>query len=65
MNHIIGETLNTAVLDSGCSKMVCGQLWLDCYIESLSEEDRNQLQEEESSTRFKFRDGSLAYSLKR
>ena len=64
MNHFIGKTLNAVVLDSGCSRTVCSQSWLNCYIESLSEEDQDQLQEKESSTRFKFGDGSLVHSLK-
>ena len=44
---------------------VCTQSWFNCYIESLSEEDQSQLQEKESSTRFKFGDGSLVHLLKK
>ena len=36
INQFVGETLNAAVLDSGCTKTVCDKLWLDCYIDSLS-----------------------------
>ena len=40
MDTIIGETLSMAVIDSGCTKTVCGQEWLDCYLQSLSNEDQ-------------------------
>ena len=35
----VGETLNTAVLDSGCSKNVCGNTWMKCYLGTSSKED--------------------------
>ena len=39
INQFVGETLNAAVLDSGCTKTVFDKLRLDCYIDSLSKED--------------------------
>ena len=29
-----------AVLDSGCTKSVTGEMWLDEYLQILSEQDR-------------------------
>ena len=58
-NQFVGETLNAAVLDSGCTGTVCGKLWLDCYIDSLSKEDSKLIEERPSSTRFKFGDGRV------
>ena len=29
------ESFNCAIIDCGASKTVCGQIWLDCFIESL------------------------------
>ena len=43
INKFVGETLNHAVLDSGCTKTVCGASWLDSYIETLPECDRKKL----------------------
>ena len=40
MNFLLGETLGCALLDSGCSKTVCGVEWLDIYLETLRESDR-------------------------
>ena len=59
INQFAGETLNAAVLDSGWIRAVCGKLWLDCYIESLSKEDSKLIEERPSSTKFKFGDGRV------
>ena len=40
MEILIGETLSMAVLDSGCTKTVCGETWLNCYLETFSDEDK-------------------------
>ena len=34
----VGEKLNCAVLESGCSQTVCGKNWLKCFKESMREE---------------------------
>ena len=43
INKFAGETLNHAVLDSGCTKTVCGASWVDNYIETLSEFDQKKV----------------------
>ena len=48
------------VLDSGCTKTVCGQEWLKCYIESLCDDDRKKIQEFTSETEFKSGVGKVA-----
>ena len=60
VQNFLGETLNLAVLDSGCTKTVCGQEWLKCYIESLCDDDRKKIQEFTSETEFKFGDESCS-----
>ena len=40
METLIGEMLSMAVLDSGCTKTVCGETWLNCDLETLSDEDK-------------------------
>lgn len=57
IEKFVGETLNSAVLDSGCTKTVCGETWLQCYLEGLSETDLCKVKEFPTSTRFKFGDG--------
>ena len=37
LNSLLLESWNAAVLDSGASKTLCDQVWLDSYIDSLSE----------------------------
>ena len=36
----VGETLNCAVFDSGCTQTVCGKTWLRNYIDSLTDDDK-------------------------
>ena len=38
MTKFVGETLNSAVLDSGCTKSVCGESWLTNYWRDHSKE---------------------------
>ena len=37
LKNLVVESWNAAVLDSSASKTVCGQSWLDCYIECVNE----------------------------
>ena len=36
---LLGETIGCGLLDSGCSKSVCGKDWLELYKETLSQEE--------------------------
>ena len=60
----MGKTLNHAVLDSGCKKGVCAFSWLDNYLETLSPEDRENVLEKQSKTKFRFGDGETLGYLK-
>ena len=64
METLIGETLSMAVLDSGCTKTVCGETWLNCYLETISDEDKKLLDGEDSNSVFKFGDSKLIKSNK-
>ena len=57
IQNFLWETLNLAVLDSGCTKTVCGEEWLKCYIDSLGKEEKKKIKEYKSNTEFKFGDG--------
>ena len=63
INKFVRKTLNHAVLDSRCTKTVCGLSWLDNYLETLSPEDREKEVEKQSETKFKFGDGETVGSL--
>ena len=54
MKVFVAETFNTAVLDSGATANVAGQTWIDCYVESLSPEQKAQVLYSDSNRTFKF-----------
>ena len=58
MRVFVGETLSCAVLDSGCTQTVCGKTCLDCYTDSLM--DENVIAEKPSTSAFKF--GNVPHS---
>ena len=59
----MGECISKAIIDTGCSKTVCGELWLEMYLESLSKGDRN-IFSKNSTCKFKFGDGNIYESKK-
>lgn len=54
---LVNETLNCAVLDCGASKTCCGKTWMNIFIESLTEEEREKVQYSSSQSKYKFGDG--------
>lgn len=56
------EAQNSAVLDSACSSTVCGHTWLSNYIDSLSENERDQVKRVDSTRIFKFGGGTRLHS---
>ena len=42
IENFLGENLNLAVLDSGCTKTMCGEEWLNCYFDAFSRKSRNK-----------------------
>ena len=61
----VGETLSCGVLDSGCTQTVCGEMWLQCYKDSLSDAEQNSITEVPSNTSFRFGNGQSLVSLKK
>lgn len=43
---------------------VCSQVWLDCYLQSLRNEDQQSVREEKSETTFGFGNGRVFKSMK-
>ena len=59
---LLGETFNMALLDSGCTKTVCGEAWLELYINSLPDREKKNVVENKSSNMFKFGDNKVIKS---
>ena len=64
MKNLIGESFGMAGLDSGCTKSVTGEMWLDEYLQTLSEQDRLQISERSNDATFQFGDGAEVISSK-
>ena len=62
MTVFISEAYNCAVLDSACSSTVCGEKWLETFLETLSEGERRAVQRHSSSRIFKFGGGTRLHS---
>ena len=59
---LVSETFNMALLDSGCTKTVCGETWLQHYLHSLSFDEYKQIETSKSDSSFKFADSKLVKS---
>ena len=57
------DTKNCMVLDSACTRNVCGKSWLYCYLDSLNKEDRTKLVFSKSDRVYKFGGGERLKSI--
>ena len=62
LQTLVSESKGYAILDSGCSTTVCGQKWLDDFIDTLSDEERSQITIQPSAQTFTFGDGNTVVS---
>ena len=62
MTRFTGENFGLAVLDTGCNVTVCGKVWLQSYLDSLSMEDQNKVVSEKSKVSFRFGDNDPTVS---
>ena len=62
---LMSETLNKAVIDSGCTKTVAGERWFDAYLETLSDDERNDIQTMDSKAQFRFGDSPPVTAIKK
>ena len=62
IEQFVEESLNSLILDSGCTKTVRGKNWLNCFKESLNNEDLISVKEFDSKLKFKFGDGKVVDS---
>ena len=54
--NLLYECLNHAILDTACSGTVCGQAWLEHFLDCLSPSQRKNVKFDESSTQIVFGD---------
>ena len=59
---LLSEAWSTAVLDSGATSTVCGQVWFNEFLDSLNEETKSTIRYTESSKPFRFGDGKKILS---
>ena len=62
LQSLVNESKGYAILDSGCSTTVCGEKWLENFVESLSDEERFKIKIEPSAQNFTFGDGKTVVS---
>ena len=58
------EALGSAVLDTACTRTVCGEKWLDHYVAGLQQSELAKLQTKDSARSFRFGDGRVVHSTK-
>ena len=60
------ETLGRMLLDSGCTRNVCGESWWLDYYDNLDEEDKNEVRVEDGGEkRFRFGGGEVLTALRK
>ena len=57
MDQLLGETIGSLILDSGCSRTVCGRKWLTLYLDTLDKVNCDKIKRENSSSVYRFGDG--------
>ena len=57
------DARNCAVLDSACSSTVCGDSWINNYIQSLDKNDRQKVKQAEGEKVFNFGGGTCLQSM--
>ena len=58
------ESLGTAVIDTACTRTVCGEKWFNNFVENMRESDRYKMKIIPSRKVFKFGDGKTVKSCK-
>ena len=61
---LLGQTIGAMILDSGCTKTVCGSTWLECFLETLSKEEQKSIKTSVGINKFKFGNGQELPSIK-
>ena len=59
---LVGETFNKALIDTGATSNVCGEIWLNTYLDSLPTNLRKDVKDLKKDMRFRFGDGEAVTS---
>ena len=57
MAGLVGECFGKALLDSACTKTVCGETWMKVYLDTLDENDMKLVETLHSDSKFIYGDG--------
>jgi len=59
---LITESQGAALIDTACTRTVCGKAWLDNYISTLNDGDKERVEIKPSERNFRFGDGKQVKS---
>ena len=59
IKNLASESWNTAELDSGATNTVAGKEWYNCYISSLSFDEKTKIRRHKGTNIYRFGDGNL------
>ena len=64
MDHeiLVTESFGSAVIDTACTKTVCGEKWMNMYLKMLNDEGQRNVCTSKSEQSFKFGDGEVKKS---
>jgi len=54
LRHLVSETWDCCLLDCGASKTICGELWLDKFTNSLTEDQKGDIKNYHSKSLYRF-----------
>ena len=59
LKTLVSESWNSAVLNSGATNTVAGEVWYNSYITSLNENDKQKIKHHKPGNTYRFGDGKL------
>ena len=59
------QSLGSAVIDTACTRSVCGEKWLGHYVSQLTQDELLKMKDIKSAIPFKFGDGRIVHSTKK
>ena len=62
---LMGQSFGKGVLDSGCSKTVCGKTWMTEFLKTIRPGDRRRIKTRNIQHKYRFGDGKVSTSIMR
>ena len=63
LNELMCDTVGMGILDTACTKTVAGKQWMEAYLDSLTDQDKDLVTISETTTNFCFGDGNAVKGL--